>query len=89
MGSAPLEHRIMVMAMTAADDCTQNVSTPPRSRKVMVVRNDSGSNDAKKLITASLLPKSISWPVILSVPKPSSRNDRPKRKSPIKRYFFI
>ena len=48
MGSAPLEQSIMVMAMTAADDCTQNVSMPPSRRNTSVVRNDAGSNEAKK-----------------------------------------
>ena len=52
MGSAPLEQRIIVMAMTAADDCTQNVRIPPNSRNTSVVRNELGSNEAKKSSTA-------------------------------------
>ena len=83
MGSAPLEHRIMVMAMTAADDCTQNVRMPPSKRNTMVVTNDVGSNDAKKCNKASFSPRCISVPVTRSVPRPSNRNDKPKRKSPM------
>ena len=82
MGRAPLEQRIIVMAITAALDCTQNVRIPPSTRKTMVVRNDVGSNDEKKFSSASFSPKFISVPVARSVPKPKSRNDRPKRKSP-------
>ena len=83
MGSAPLEHRIIVMAITAADDCTQKVSIPPKSRKSRVVRNDCGSKEAKKLSTVSLCPRSISVPVTLKVVRPSNSSPRPKRKSPI------
>ena len=71
------------MAITAADDCTQKVMMPPNSRKISVVRNDVGSNEAKKLSNVSFSPRFISVPVIRSVPSPKSRNDRPKRKSPI------
>ena len=73
----------MVMAMTAADDCTQNVSTPPKSRKTSVVRNDFGSNEAKKFSTVSLCPRSISLPVSRRVVSPSSSRPSPKRKSPM------
>ena len=52
MGSTPVEHKIMVMAITAVDDCTQKVSTPPSSRNVMVVTNESGLNDEKNASTA-------------------------------------
>ena len=85
MGSAPLEHSIIVMAITAADDCTQNVRMPPKSRKTSVVQNDVGSNEAKKLSNAWFSPRCISVPVMRSVPSPSSRNDRPNKKSPMKR----
>ena len=33
MGNAPLEHRIIVIAITAADDWTQNVRMPPNTKK--------------------------------------------------------
>ena len=88
MGSAPDEQRIMVMAITAADDCTQKVITPPNNRNTSVVEKDVGSNELKKLSNASFSPRFISVPVIRSVPKPKSRNDKPKRKSPMKRYLF-
>ena len=52
MGNAPLEHRIIVIAITAAEDCTQNVNTPPNNRNINVVENDVGSKDAKKSNTA-------------------------------------
>ena len=52
MGRAPLEQRIIVMAITAADDCTQNVRMPPSNRKISVVRNELGSNEAKKSSSA-------------------------------------
>ena len=83
IGRAPLEHRIIVMAITAADDCTQNVRMPPRSRKMSVVENDEGSKDEKKSSTALFSPRCISMPVARNVPKPNSRKDRPKRKSPM------
>ena len=73
----------MVMAMTAADDCTQKVITPPRNRNISVVRNEFGSNDEKKLSSASLWPRSIWVPVMRSVPSPRIRKARPKRKSPM------
>ena len=80
---APVEQSNMVMAITAADDCTQKVSTPPRSRKMMVVEKALGSNDMKKSVTAGLLPMSIDVPVAFSVVSPSSRRPSPKRKSPM------
>ena len=73
------------MAMTAADDCTQNVRMPPSSRNTSVVTNDVGSNDAKKSSSAWFSPRFISVPVARSVPSPNSRNDSPKRKSPMYR----
>ena len=33
MCKMPVEHKIIVMAMIAADDCTQSVSTVPMMRK--------------------------------------------------------
>ena len=83
MGSAPLEQSIMVMAITAADDCTQNVSIPPSSRKSSVVRKLSGSNDEKKLSTTGFSPKCMFVPVTRSVARAKIRNAKPKRKSPI------
>ena len=71
------------MAITAADDCTQNVRMPPNSRKSNVVTNELGSNDAKKLSTAGFSPSRISVPVTRSVAKAKMRNARPKRKSPM------
>ena len=89
MGSTPLEQSIMVMAMTAADDCTQSVSSPPSSRKLMVVRKLSGSNELKKSSTAWLSPRSMSMPVWRSVPSPRNMKDIPKRKSPMYRFFLL
>ena len=83
MGRAPLEHRIIVMAITAADDCTQNVRMPPNSRNSRVVRKLFGSNEAKKASTAGFSPRRISVPVIRSVASAKMRNARPKRKSPM------
>ena len=79
---APVEQSSMVRAITAADDCTQKVSTPPRSRKMMVVEKASGSNDIKKFVTSGLLPMSIDVPVAFSVVRPSSSRPKPNRKSP-------
>ncbi len=83
MGSAPLEHRIIVMAITAADDCTQNVMTPPNSRKSSVVPKELGSNDAKKFNSAWFSPKFMSCPVLRSTAKAKMRKARPNRKSPM------
>ena len=51
MGSTPVEQSIMVMAMTAADDCTHMVSMLPMTRKVSVVRKLLGSKLEKKSST--------------------------------------
>ena len=51
---APVEQSSMVIAITAALDCTQNVITPPSNRKMIVVENALGSNDAKNAVTAGL-----------------------------------
>ena len=83
MGIAPVEHNSIVMAITAADDCTQKVMMPPNSRNIKVVTNEFGSKLLKKLVTASLLAKSIDMPVAFSVVSPNSNKPIPKRKSPI------
>ena len=80
---APVEQSNIVMAITAADDCTQNVMTPPRIRKTSVVQNELGSNDLKKEVTTSLLAKSIDIPVAFSVVRPKSKRPIPNRKSPM------
>ena len=38
MGSTPVEQSRMVMAITAADDCTMQVMMVPIKRKMMMVR---------------------------------------------------
>ena len=38
MGSTPVEHNSMVIAMTAADDCTTHVMAVPMRRNMMMVR---------------------------------------------------
>ena len=83
MGIAPVEHSSMVMAITAADDCTQKVIIPPNSRNKRVVRKESGSNDLKNEVTTSLLARSMDIPVAFRVVKPSSSKPMPNRKSPI------
>ena len=83
MGIAPVEHNNIVIAITAADDCTQKVMTPPRTRNTSVVQKELGSNDLKKEVTASLLAKSMDMPVAFKVVRPSSKRPIPKRKSPI------
>ena len=82
IGSAPDEQSIMVIAMTAADDCTHMVSTPPMSRNMIVVEKLCGSNCEKKLSTASFSPSCMSMPVCRSVPRPRNMKAMPKRKSP-------
>ena len=82
MGSAPLEQRIMVMAMTAADDCTHMVSTLPMSRKMRVVEKLAGSKEEKKLSNTGCSPRRMASPVSRNVPSPSKRKARPKRKPP-------
>ena len=78
----------MVIAMTAADDCTQKVSTPPSSRKMRVVLNELGSNEAKKSSTACCSPRCMSMPVWRNVPRPRNMNEIPNKKSPMKRRFL-
>ena len=88
MGSTPVEHRIIVMAMMAALLCTHIVSTEPMSRNVMVVTKLFGSNEEKKSSTGWLWARSMSMPVWRSVPRPRSMKLTPKRKSPIIFRFF-
>ena len=38
IGSTPLEHNTIVMAIRAADDCIQKVSTVPMSRNENIVK---------------------------------------------------
>ena len=38
MGSTPVEHSRMVMAITAADDCTTHVMSVPIPKKTKMVR---------------------------------------------------
>ena len=89
MGRTPLEQSIIVIAITAALDCTHVVSTPPMSRNSRVVVKLFGSNDEKKASTASFSPRCMSIPVCLRVPRPRNMKAIPKRKSPITRWFFL
>ena len=89
MGSTPLEQSIIVIAMTAADDCTHMVRTPPIIRNTSVVAKLVGSNDEKKSSTAWFSPRCMSMPVWRSVPRPRNMNATPKRKSPTFLRFLL
>ena len=73
----------MVMAITAADDWTQKVSTPPKNRKMRVVRKLSLSNEAKKFSTSWFSPKCRFCPVVRNTARAKMRKASPKRKSPM------
>ena len=83
MGSAPLEHSIIVIAITAADDCTQKVRMPPSTRNTSVVKNEFGSNEAKKSRTAWFSPRFMSCPVFRNTANANIKKAIPNRKSPI------
>ena len=88
--STPVEQRVMVMAMMAADDCTQRVSTVPITRKSRLFQMVGALKLAKKACTASAYsPANASAPVVLRVLKPRKRKAMPKRKSPTMRRLFI
>ena len=90
MSSTPVEHSVMVMAMMAADDCTQSVRIVPISRNSSDVQMLGSLKLAKKACTASAYsPVTASEPVAFSVPRPKKRNATPKRKSPMMRCFFM
>ena len=89
MGSTPVEHSVIVMAMMAADDWTQSVSTVPMSRKTTMVHTLCGSNDWKKSSMAGFLSSSIAMPVLRRVTRPRNRKAMPKRNSPMFLYFFM
>ena len=72
----------MVIAITAADDCTMQVISVPIARKAKMVRWLLVSNEAKKLTTASLCSKSNSLPPVLSMTSERNIKAMPKRKSP-------
>ena len=65
MGRTPDEHSMMVMAMTAADDCTMQVMMVPMSRNMMMVRWLLVSKELKKSITAELCSRSSYLPAVL------------------------
>ena len=91
-GMAPVAQMVMVMAMMAADDCTQSVSTVPMSRKMSMVKTYGmlpSVNCRKKLVTAGFSSRCMSIPVALRVPSPRKRNPAPKRKSPKFLCFFM
>ena len=72
----------MVMAITAADDCTMQVISVPMARKAMMVRWLSVLNEPKKDMTASLCSRSIALPEALSITSERNMKAVPKRKSP-------
>ena len=88
MGSTPLEHSTMVIAIMAAELCTHIVITLPISRKVTVVRKLSAAKLSKKLMILWFSARSISMPVCRNVASARSRKATPKRKSPMRRRFF-
>ena len=91
MCSTPVEQSIIVIAMMAADDCTQRVRMVPMSRKKREVRKLALLKLEKKALIASLASGSSTSakPVSFKVPRPKKRNATPKRKSPTMRRFFI
>ena len=72
----------MVIAITAADDCTMQVINVPMRRKTRIVRWLLVSNEAKKLTTDSLCARSISLPAELNITSDRNMKAMPKRKSP-------
>ena len=82
MGSTPVEQSRMVMAITAADDCTMHVMSVPMSRKMTMVRWLPVSNEAKKWMASGLCSRSSALPASLSSTSEKKRKAMPKRKSP-------
>ena len=82
IGNTPVEQSIIVIAITAADDCTHIVSTLPITRNVIVVKKLLGSKLEKKSNTGWLCERSMSMPVCRRVPSPRNIKEMPKIKSP-------
>ena len=82
MGSTPVEQSRMVMAMTAAEDCTMQVITVPMARNERMVRWLDVSNEAKNATTASLCSRSSALPAELSITNDQNMKAMPNRKSP-------
>ena len=90
MCSTPVVQSVIVIAMMAADDCTQSVSTVPINRKMSEFQNVLALKLLKNAVMLSAYcPATRSEPVAFSVPSPKKRNATPKRKSPSMRRFFM
>ena len=87
----PVEHKIIVMAMIAADDCTQSVSTVPMMRKKKEFQKLGSLKLAKKALMASAVSGTLTKlnPVSFNVPNPKNKKAAPKRKSPMMRLLFM
>ena len=83
MGNTPVEQSRMVIAITAAEDCTMQVITVPMRRKMIMVRWLPVSNELKNSMTVELCSKSSSFPAALSSTREKNRKAMPKRKSPM------
>ena len=91
MCKMPVEHKIIVMAMIAADDCTQSVSTVPMMRKKKEFQKLGSLKLAKKALMDSAVSGTLTKlnPVSFNVPNPKNKKAAPKRKSPMMRLLFM
>ena len=81
----------MVIAIIAAEDCTQSVNMEPIIKKNRELKKLGSLKLEKKALMAALAPGSSTKPnpVSFSVASPRKRNATPKRKSPMMRLFFM
>ena len=89
--NTPVEQRIMVIAMMAALDCTQSVSTVPMNRKKNEFQKLLSLKREKNALMTALASGSCTRakPVSLRVPSPKKRNAAPNKKSPMIRRRFM
>ncbi len=86
--STPLEQRISVMAITAADDCAHMVMMPPINRKSRIESPPHSLQEVMKLMTAALCSRSICKAFSRRVVSPKNMNAKPKTNSP-KDFFWL
>ena len=80
--STPLEQRINVMAITAAEDCAHIVIIPPINKNDKMEKNPHSLQEVIKLMIAALCSKSICMAFSRNVVNPKNMNENPKINSP-------
>ena len=82
MSKTPAEQSVMVMAMMAAELCTEHVNTPPMNKKRRYEPYPQLLNFPKNSCTATFWSRCMPLAFALSVVSPRSNNARPMMNSP-------